>query len=156
MKNIKGNKGFTFIELGIVLTVIGLALMVLVPKAQNYFLNGKIQTLTDTMDEIRKGMVDCRSRFNTYTNCTWTMLTDEGFISAKTAAGATNGNPWGGSYGVAPGAQTFDVTAGSINAKACTRMATTFNQMSGAAGGGVANGVSGACAGGTITITYTN
>lgn len=147
MRNyIRSNSGFTLVEVAIAMVIGLIILAAAYPGIQSGILSSRVDAMSSHIEEIRRGMSECRSRFNTYTSCTTTRIQDEGFIADKIGDNLATANPWGGSYTITPAAQSFTiVVAGIGSTKACQRGQTTYTQM---------GGVTATCAGTTLTLVF--
>lgn len=144
--NKKSVRGFTVIEFTIVIILIAILTIALLPTIQSAFLSTKVDALGSHVEEFRRGMNECRARFNSYTRCTTALLSDEAFIGDALINKMGEANPWGGSYAINPAAQTWTlVVAGISDAAACKRSQTTYNEI---------GGVTAVCSGTTLTLTF--
>jgi prepilin-type N-terminal cleavage/methylation domain-containing protein len=145
-KLIKVSKGFSILEISIVIVVMAVIMLAMMPRVQSMLNSGRIDAMYSHIEEFRRGMGECRARFNTFTNCTVANLNNEGLVADKLIDNMATANPWGGSYTITPAAQTWTLAvAGIITAEACERSETTINQY---------GGMTATCAGTTLTIVF--
>lgn len=143
---IKNNRGFNLIEFGVVIALIAILMIAMWPQIQSAFLSTKVDALNSHVEEFRRGMNECRARFNAYTRCTTAMLSDEGYVGDALINKMGEANPWGGSYAISTSAQTWTLAvAGISDTAACKRSQTTYSEI---------GGVTAVCSGTTLTLTF--
>jgi hypothetical protein len=145
-KSVKKAKGSLIIDVAIGMVVLAVIVIALMPKAQSLLNSSRVDAMMSHIDEIRRGMGECRARFNTFTNCTTANLNTEGLVADKIIDNMATANPWGGSYTITPAAQTWNlVVTGMVTTEVCQRAVTTLQQY---------GGMTPVCAGTTLTITF--
>ncbi len=116
MKNRNRTKGFTLIELGIVLVVIVGMTLTLWPQLEQLFGLGDAAKLRAQITEIQNGAQLFKQRNNVFTGVSMTILDNQGYISDRMGDGSSR-NPWGGNYTISVDATDptrYVVTATSV------------------------------------------
>ncbi|PKG68621.1 prepilin-type N-terminal cleavage/methylation domain-containing protein [Pseudoalteromonas sp. GutCa3] len=99
MNQLKKQRGFTLVELVIVLVVIAGLTIVLLPKIQQVMGLGDAAKLKAQVSEIQSGALLYKQREMVFTGIDMETLDDQGFISDRMGDGVAI-NPWGGDYSV--------------------------------------------------------
>lgn len=116
MKMMKKQKGFTLIELSIVLVlIVGLTITFWPQLAQMFGIGDAAKTRAQ-ISEIQNGASLYKQRNNVFTGISMTVLDDQGYVSDRMADGTAR-NPWGGNYTIAvdaADATRYTVTATGV------------------------------------------
>lgn len=113
MKMMKREKGFTLIELMIVLVLIVGLTITLWPQITQMLGIGDAAKMRAQISEIQNGAYLYKQRNNVFTGVSMAVLDNQGYVSDRMADG-TERNPWGGNYTIAVDAA--DATRYTISA----------------------------------------
>ncbi len=140
-------KGFTLIELGIVLVVIVGLTITLWPQLQQLYGLGDAAKLRTQVMEIQNGAQLFKQRNNVFTGVSMTVLDNQGYISDRMGDGSSR-NPWGGNYSIVADATDptrYVVTATGVrNADIGAQLAADY----------ATSAVSATFSGTTFTVTF--
>ncbi len=129
MEPTKRNKrGFTLVEIAIVLVIITVLLLVIGPAAKGIFDNGRVNSAAQSVETLRNAAAQYLASGNvTYASVSVTALKDGNLL--PTNFNATGSNPYGGDYSiVANGTDNtkVDITLTSIPENAGSKLNSYF------------------------------